>query len=178
MIAAAEHMDRSWIDTHDLHVEFEQIQCATMTIAHDQLLLLSHTDLCRKWIKPGSLVAGRVIHRHAPCLPFGDTSNLNEAFPHVSMFMTWGPLGEVLAMGPATGGVIMDVMNKEQAKIAEEAGACAVMALERIPADIRQSKGVARMSDPKMIKDPIPWRPGGRHLLGKASRENCCEKIC
>ena len=47
----------------------------------------------------------------------------------------------------------MDVMNKEQAKIAEEAGACAVMALERIPADIRQSKGVARMSDPKMIKD-------------------------
>jgi pyridoxal 5'-phosphate synthase pdxS subunit len=51
----------------------------------------------------------------------------------------------------------MDVMNKEQAKIAEEAGACAVMALERIPADIRQSKGVARMSDPKMIKDGF-WR--------------------
>lgn len=57
-------------------------------------------------------------------------------------------------MGPP-GGVIMDVMNKEQAKIAEEAGACAVMALERIPADIRQSKGVARMSDPKMIKEPM-----------------------
>ncbi|CAJ1340253.1 unnamed protein product, partial [Effrenium voratum] len=53
------------------------------------------------------------------------------------------------------GGVIMDVMNPEQAKIAEEAGACAVMALERIPADIRQSKGVARMSDPKMIKDIV-----------------------
>jgi len=53
------------------------------------------------------------------------------------------------------GGVIMDVMNPEQAKIAEEAGACAVMALERIPADIRQSKGVARMSDPKMIKEII-----------------------
>merc|ERR1719453_766517 len=50
------------------------------------------------------------------------------------------------------GGVIMDVMNPEQAKIAEAAGACAVMALERIPADIRHSKGVARMSDPKMIK--------------------------
>merc|ERR1719453_1560311 len=50
------------------------------------------------------------------------------------------------------GGVIMDVMNPEQAKIAEAAGACAVMALERIPADIRQSKGVARMSDPEMIK--------------------------
>jgi len=50
------------------------------------------------------------------------------------------------------GGVIMDVMNPEQAKIAEEAGACAVMALEKIPADIRMQKGVARMSDPKMIK--------------------------
>jgi len=51
------------------------------------------------------------------------------------------------------GGVIMDVMNPQQAKIAEEAGACAVMALERIPADIRNEKGVARMSDPKMIKE-------------------------
>jgi len=53
------------------------------------------------------------------------------------------------------GGVIMDVMNPEQAKIAEEAGACAVMALERIPADIRHQKGVARMSDPKMIKEIV-----------------------
>jgi len=53
------------------------------------------------------------------------------------------------------GGVIMDVMNPEQAKIAEEAGACAIMALERIPADIRHQKGVARMSDPKMIKEIV-----------------------
>merc|ERR1719230_2103032 len=53
------------------------------------------------------------------------------------------------------GGVIMDVMNPEQAKIAEAAGACAVMALERIPADIRMQKGVARMSDPKMIKEIV-----------------------
>lgn len=51
------------------------------------------------------------------------------------------------------GGVIMDVTTPEQAKIAEKAGACAVMALERIPADIRAAGGVARMSDPKMIKD-------------------------
>ncbi|MCI5750889.1 MAG: pyridoxal 5'-phosphate synthase lyase subunit PdxS [Oscillospiraceae bacterium] len=50
------------------------------------------------------------------------------------------------------GGVIMDVTTPEQAKIAEEAGACAVMALEKIPADIRAAGGVARMSDPKMIK--------------------------
>ncbi|MCJ1256656.1 Pyridoxal 5'-phosphate synthase subunit snz1 [Lignoscripta atroalba] len=51
------------------------------------------------------------------------------------------------------GGVIMDVVNAEQARIAEEAGACAVMALERVPADIRAQGGVARMSDPKMIKE-------------------------
>ena len=50
------------------------------------------------------------------------------------------------------GGVIMDVITPEQARIAEEAGACAVMALERIPADIRAAGGVSRMSDPKMIK--------------------------
>ncbi len=50
------------------------------------------------------------------------------------------------------GGVIMDVTTPEQARIAEDAGACAVMALERIPADIRAAGGVSRMSDPKMIK--------------------------
>ncbi len=50
------------------------------------------------------------------------------------------------------GGVIMDVVNVEQAKIAEDAGACAVMALERVPADIRAQGGVARMSDPDMIE--------------------------
>ena len=50
------------------------------------------------------------------------------------------------------GGVIMDVVTPEQARIAEEAGACAVMALERVPADIRRDGGVARMSDPQMIK--------------------------
>ncbi len=50
------------------------------------------------------------------------------------------------------GGVIMDVVNSEQARIAEDAGACAVMALERVPADIRRDGGVARMSDPEMIQ--------------------------
>ena len=49
------------------------------------------------------------------------------------------------------GGVIMDVTNAEQARIAEEAGACAVMALERVPADIRAQGGVARMADPAKI---------------------------
>ncbi|KII88702.1 hypothetical protein PLICRDRAFT_41913 [Plicaturopsis crispa FD-325 SS-3] len=53
------------------------------------------------------------------------------------------------------GGVIMDVVNAEQARIAEEAGACAVMALERVPADIRAEGGVARMSDPRMIKEIV-----------------------
>ncbi len=51
------------------------------------------------------------------------------------------------------GGVIMDVVTAEQARIAEEAGACAVMALERVPADIRRDGGVARMSDPAMIRE-------------------------
>ena len=51
------------------------------------------------------------------------------------------------------GGVIMDVTNKKEAIIAEKAGACAVMALERVPSDIRKQGGVARMSDPKMIKE-------------------------
>src|SRR5947209_16198070 len=57
-----------------------------------------------------------------------------------------GGLAEMLK-----GGVIMDVVDAAQAKIAEEAGACAVMALERVPADIRRDGGVARMSDPEMI---------------------------
>src|SRR5471032_1529528 len=50
------------------------------------------------------------------------------------------------------GGVIMDVVNAEQAKVAEDAGAVAVMALERVPADIRRDGGVARMSDPELIE--------------------------
>ena len=67
------------------------------------------------------------------------------------------------------GGVIMDVTTPEQAKIAEAAGACAVMALERIPADIRAAGGVSRMSDPKMIKgtSPKPASPRG----GRASEK-------
>lgn len=60
-------------------------------------------------------------------------------------------LGEDLAR-MLKGGVIMDVVNAEQAKIAEDAGACAVMALERVPSDIRRDGGVARMSDPLLIK--------------------------
>merc|ERR1719465_152164 len=51
------------------------------------------------------------------------------------------------------GGVIMDVVNAEQARIAEAAGACSVMALERIPADIKRDGGVARMSDPLLIRE-------------------------
>jgi len=55
----------------------------------------------------------------------------------------------------AKGGIVMDVTNAAEARVAEEAGACAVMALERVPADIRRDGGVARMSDPKMIKEII-----------------------
>ena len=53
------------------------------------------------------------------------------------------------------GGVIMDVVDKAQAQTAEEAGACAVMALERVPADIRKEGGVARMSDPELVQGII-----------------------
>ena len=68
------------------------------------------------------------------------------------------------------GGVIMDVTTPEQARIAQEAGACAVMALERIPADIRAAGGVSRMSDPKMIKGiQVPFVCGARDL-GEALR--------
>ena len=66
------------------------------------------------------------------------------------------------------GGVIMDVTTPEQAKIAEAAGACAVMALERIPADIRAAGGVSRMSDPKMIQR----NPGGRFHSGHGKMQN------
>ena len=61
-------------------------------------------------------------------------------------------LGEDLAR-MLKGGVIMDVVNAKQAKIAEAAGACAVMALERVPSDIRRDGGIARMSDPQLIRD-------------------------
>ena len=68
------------------------------------------------------------------------------------MYMSRYDLNKNLAQ-MLKGGVIMDVVNAEQAKLAEKAGACAVMALERVPADIRKEGGVSRMSDPKMIKE-------------------------
>ena len=64
------------------------------------------------------------------------------------------------------GGVIMDVVNVEQAKIAEDAGAVAVMALERVPADIRAQGGVSRMSDPDMIEK---IQAAGADLIGGSS---------
>ena len=70
----------------------------------------------------------------------------NTVFDSVKSFEIKAGLARMLK-----GGVIMDVVNVEQAKIAEAAGAVAVMALERIPADIRYDGGVARMSDPEMI---------------------------
>ncbi|GAA6059686.1 hypothetical protein JCM10212_000073 [Sporobolomyces blumeae] len=75
------------------------------------------------------------------------TNGASEAKPRPTFAVKAG-LAQMLK-----GGVIMDVVNVEQAKIAEAAGACAVMALQRIPSDIRRDGGVARMSDPKMIKE-------------------------
>ena len=84
------------------------------------------------------------------------------------------------------GGVIMDVTNAEQARIAEDAGACAVMALERVPSDIRKEGGVARMASPKIIREimntvsipvmaKVPHRPfcgsrGARSAGGRLHR--------
>lgn len=80
------------------------------------------------------------------------TSSYNEAAQKGKLFMKDNyELNKELNQ-KLKGGVIMDVMTPEQAKIAEAAGACAVMALERIPADIRVAGGVSRMSDPKMIQ--------------------------
>ena len=74
----------------------------------------------------------------------------NSKIPETGSWRLKGGLAQMLK-----GGVIMDVVNAEEAKIAEASGAVAVMALERVPADIRKDGGVARMSDPKMIKDII-----------------------
>ena len=87
------------------------------------------------------IVIGSIIH-------YAKANDLKRRFHHGK---TRYDLNKELAQ-MLKGGVIMDVTNPEQARIAEAAGACAVMALERIPADIRAAGGVSRMSDPKMIK--------------------------
>ena len=79
-----------------------------------------------------------------------ENGSLNGRNAEVASFKVKAGLAQMLK-----GGVIMDVVDAEQAKIAEEAGAVAVMALERVPADIRKDGGVARMSDPSMIKKII-----------------------
>ncbi|MEZ4676339.1 MAG: pyridoxal 5'-phosphate synthase lyase subunit PdxS [Caldilineaceae bacterium] len=80
----------------------------------------------------------------------GTNGSTNGSGPQTGTFAVKAGLAQMLK-----GGVIMDVVTPEQARIAEEAGACAVMALERVPADIRRDGGVARMSDPDMIKGII-----------------------
>ncbi len=75
------------------------------------------------------------------------SNSKNGSSPQTGTFAVKAGMAQMLK-----GGVIMDVVTPEQARIAEEAGACAVMALERVPADIRRDGGVARMSDPDMIR--------------------------
>ncbi len=86
------------------------------------------------------------------------------------------------------GGVIMDVVTTEHARIAEDAGACAVMALERVPADIRAAGGVARMSDPELILQimeavtipghgEVPHRSLRRSAGAAVSRDRLCGRI-
>ena len=85
-------------------------------------------------------------------LPYNKTVATNTTIEEEKMTENRYELNKNLAQ-MLKGGVIMDVQNPEQARIAEAAGATAVMALERIPADIRAAGGVSRMSDPKMIKE-------------------------
>ncbi len=87
--------------------------------------------------------------KEIPCLTFPRTATCNGSFGSTGLRLKLG-LAEMLK-----GGVIMDVMNVEQARIAEEAGAISVMALERVPAMIRAEGGVARMASPKLIKQII-----------------------
>jgi pyridoxal 5'-phosphate synthase pdxS subunit len=75
----------------------------------------------------------------------------NNPIPHVPGFTAEELVSKIGFCAQLTGGVIMDVVNVEQAQIAEEAGACAVLARERVPADIRKDGGVSRASDPDMI---------------------------
>lgn len=82
-----------------------------------------------------------VVNRDCPIVILQDA--------YAEHFLIWLQVGLAQML---KGGVIMDVVNVEQAVIAEQAGACAVMALERVPADIRKDGGVARMSDPGMIQ--------------------------
>ncbi len=89
-----------------------------------------------------------------------NTNNGNGNFTSSSLRLKTG-LAEMLK-----GGVIMDVMNVEQARIAEEAGAISVMALERVPAIIRAEGGVARMANPKLIKQIIGCRHHPCHGQG------------
>lgn len=85
-------------------------------------------------------------------IPYNKTVATNTTIEEEKMTENRYELNKNLAQ-MLKGGVIMDVQNPEQARIAEAAGAAAVMALERIPADIRAAGGVSRMSDPKMIKE-------------------------
>ena len=74
------------------------------------------------------------------------------------------------------GGVIMDVTNADQAKIAEEAGACAVMALERVPSDIRAQGGVVRMADPTKIMEILRYEEVPAHLSQKIIEQAKADK--
>lgn len=98
----------------------------------------------------GHMMNGHAILDEVSNLSIAEAKLKVQKLPQTGTFKVKAGLAQM-----AKGGIIMDVINAEQARIAEEAGACAVMALERVPADIRRDGGVARMSDPKMIKEII-----------------------
>jgi len=98
----------------------------------------------------GHMMNGHALVDEVSNLSIAEAKLRVQKLPQTGTFKVKAGLAQM-----AKGGIIMDVIDAEQARIAEEAGACAVMALERVPADIRRDGGVARMSDPKMIKEII-----------------------
>jgi len=106
---------------------------------------------------PSAILATPAIsHTGAATTTNGSTGAPTRSAQHAGGNSNLGTFGVKSGLAQMLkGGVIMDVVNAEQARIAEEAGACAVMALERVPADIRAEGGVARMSDPQMIKEIV-----------------------
>lgn len=122
----------------------------------DRFLLLFPTLLLQdtmsaEFSAPTNLHSKATGNGEATESEYGIKTGLAQMFKVMKRSCSWAKSQDWIGV-LLQGGVIMDVVNPEQARIAEEAGACAVMALERVPADIRKNGGVARMSDPKMIK--------------------------
>jgi len=117
------------------------------TMRGKQEVIANWSEFFKPAVAPFRWQSDRVVTNAAGDLGFSSGPVFDAAGAQTGTFTVKAGMAQMLK-----GGVIMDVVTPDQARIAEEAGACAVMALERVPADIRKDGGVARMSDPGMIK--------------------------